>query len=96
MARKALDHTRLQMRYERLAQEANLAHQMRYTEKAKMLITKELIYSGISKNGGLSRKQVECLGLTWTPVKGWKQYMIGRHISEENAAEFVSLKDAHL
>ncbi len=43
-----------------------------------------------SRNGGITRRQFEVLGVDWPPQKGWRR---GNYTAEQ-VAEFVRLKDA--
>lgn len=54
-----------------------------------MEISKEFLSAGASAVGGYTRKQVQLLGLTWPPPKGWKNLVIGTEISDESAEEFL-------
>ncbi len=61
-------------------------------------VTRELLESGKSKNGGWSRRQLEIVGVMWPLKKGWRRQLHkkARLITESELAEFVSLKDKHL
>lgn len=59
-----------------------------------MILTREIIMRGISKNGGFSAKQLSLLNETHT--KGWLKRSIGKWVSDEVYDEFISLKNAHL
>lgn len=61
-----------------------------------MIVTRELFAAGSSEKGGFSRKQVELLGGEWPLRQGWKDALIGKEVSEENANAFVSLAGWHL
>lgn len=61
-----------------------------------MLITKELLQQGVSKNGSWSYKQLKLLGLKHPLKSGWKQKILGLEITLEAAAEFVGLQNKHL
>jgi len=56
-------------------------------------ITEEFLVSGLSMRGGYSRRQLELLGVSWPPQKGWKLTVMDRAISDEVAEEFVALSD---
>jgi len=58
-------------------------------------ITAELIAAGKSERGGLSRKQMTLLGVEWPPRSGWRQLIIGRPISDDDADEFIRLAGRH-
>lgn len=61
-----------------------------------MIVTNELLAAGSSVKGGFSRKQVELLGGEWPLRQGWKDVLIGKEVSDENAQAFVSLAGRHL
>ena len=65
-------------------------------DKKKIKITARFINSGISVNGGWSKKQLDLLGVGRTPPKGWMTLIIGKHISKNNAKKFIDLRDKHL
>lgn len=56
-------------------------------------ITEEFLASGLSARGGYSRRQLELLGVSWPPPKGWKRSVMDGIITEELAAEFVGLAE---
>jgi hypothetical protein len=57
-----------------------------------MKITKEFIESGRSEKGGWSKFQLELLGISWPPAKGWKNKVIGNELSEDLARKFLNSK----
>ena len=59
-------------------------------------VDREFLLRGKSFNGGWSKKQFKILGEDWPLEKGWWKRIIGIRISEEDAEEFLSLKDKHL
>lgn len=61
-----------------------------------MLLTETLLNEGKSDNGAWSKAQLECLGLSYPLVSGWKDRIIGSEFDEEKIGEFLSLKNAHL
>lgn len=61
-----------------------------------MIVTKQLILDGRSRNGGWSRKQVLILGLAWPLTHGWMKRVIGNPISDSDARLFLELKDKHV
>ena len=54
-----------------------------------MIITKELLDSAATENGGYTKKQLAAIGIDWPPRKGWKTEVIGKSISEEQAEIFL-------
>ena len=41
-----------------------------------MRLTKKVIESKLTKNGGYSKKQLAEWGISWPPPKGWKKKLI--------------------
>ena len=44
-------------------------------------VNKDLLALAATVNGGYTRKQLEALGITWPPPKGWKRTAVGRRIT---------------
>ena len=61
-----------------------------------MKIDRELIFRGVSRNGGWSREQLNALGVEWPPVRGWIERIEGTEIDNAHADLFIGLRDAHL
>jgi len=59
-------------------------------------VTAEFVRSGKSRNGGWSKAQLKCLGVSWAPMKGDITSSYGAFISESDYDEFLRLKDKHL
>lgn len=59
-----------------------------------MKITEKFIRQGASHNGtsGWNKRQLELLNISWPPVSGWIQALIGQEISEDKALLFIELK----
>lgn len=57
-----------------------------------MKVTKELIQRGMSDRGGSNKAQLECLGILWPPMKGWRRKVVGTEISQSKADLFIALK----
>jgi len=57
-----------------------------------MRITEELLKRGTSRNGGWNKEQLEILGVSWPPIKGWKYRIIGQNISDKDAERFLKLR----
>jgi len=55
-----------------------------------MVLTRELFYEGFSDEGGLNKKQIKLLGVSFT--KGWKQECIGKDYPEEVIKKFLALR----
>lgn len=62
---------------------------------AVVRITEEFLASGLSARGGYSRRQLELLGVSWPPPKGWKRSVMDGIITDELAAEFVGLAECN-
>lgn len=58
-----------------------------------MIITAKYINDHKTSKGGWTRKQVEALGGSWPPKRGWKREIIGNEISDSDAKIFESGKD---
>ena len=56
-----------------------------------MIVTRELIKSGQTKAGGWTKSQLEIIGVSWPPQKGWADRVCGTHISKEDADMFCNL-----
>ncbi len=59
-----------------------------------MILTREILEQGKSANGGWSKKQLQCFGVTLK--KGWMRKIIGKHFPALTIERFLSLKDRHL
>lgn len=63
-------------------------------------LTEAILSDGMSRNGGWSRKQFQCLGVKWQkrkgPKKGWKAAILGRLYPKKVIENFLALKDTHL
>jgi len=53
-----------------------------------MILTKQYINSHRTDKGGITKAQVEALGLKWTPPAGWVKRLIGTEISDQQARKF--------
>lgn len=58
-----------------------------------MKITDEFIKQGMSGNGGWNKPQLESLGVSWPPKAGWKRRLVGKEISQEQADNFLRLRN---
>ena len=58
-----------------------------------MKITESLLAAGKSIRGGWTRKQMELLGETWPPERGWREKAVGREISPDDAEKFLDFRD---
>jgi hypothetical protein len=55
-------------------------------------ITEEFIALGRSAAGGWTRVQLAALGVPWPPLKGWKATVLGKSISDGEAAAFLNVR----
>ena len=56
------------------------------------VITDELVRQGENGSGGWNREQLKIIGVGWPPRRGWIRRAIGKVISDDDAARFVSMK----
>ncbi len=61
-----------------------------------VVLTAEIFDRAASSNGGFSRAQLALFGITFPPIKGWKEQLLGTLASREVIDEFIALKDRHL
>lgn len=66
---------------------------VRMNANAKVTLTDALVKAGFSDIGGVTRKQIELLGVEYPPKAGWVKRLIGTEISLENYESFLSLKN---
>lgn len=52
------------------------------------IVTTGWIESYATPQGGWKRRQLEQLGLTWPPPKGWKDRAIGQEITDQQRRIF--------
>jgi hypothetical protein len=57
-----------------------------------MIITNEFLDENKTPNGSWRKKQLELIGISWPPQKGWKKEVIGKEISDEEAILFSKFK----
>ena len=57
-----------------------------------MIITKQFIMDNRTAKGAWTKKQIEALGITYPPTKGWIQDVIGKRITEQKSGEFIEGK----
>jgi hypothetical protein len=53
-----------------------------------MEITNEWLEQWKTPGGGYTRKQLELLGVSWPPAKGWKKSVVGAELADETAKSF--------
>jgi hypothetical protein len=61
-----------------------------------IVMTKELLEKGRSRQGGFNGPQINCLGINLFKNRGWPRRIIGQEFPEEKIKKFLALKDAHL
>lgn len=58
-----------------------------------MIISKEFIEKGLTNGIGIKAYQVKLLGGNYPLVKGWKEDLIGKYISDDTAQLYLELRD---
>ena len=58
-------------------------------------ITEEFLLSGMQSGIACNNDQYQLLGVEIPAKKGWKQSIIGKKISKENAEKYLALKGVH-
>lgn len=58
-------------------------------------INKDFIEQYMTKNGGWTKKQLELIGVSWPPIKGWKT-SLDVEISQESANEFKNISKSSI
>ena len=61
-------------------------------EKTKIILTKEIVKSARTANGGLTKHQLEAIGVTWPLTKGAIDKKIGTKITKEQLQQFMTVK----
>lgn len=56
-----------------------------------MIVTLEFIKQGERGAGGYTHRQLQLLGLNVPAAKGWKRIVLGREITEADAAEYLAI-----
>ena len=56
---------------------------------ALITLDKEKIERGVSSRSGVTKKQLEILGIEWPPQKGWKTSVIGQTVTKEDYQQFL-------
>jgi hypothetical protein len=59
-----------------------------------MRLTNDLIVAGFSDGEGVTRQQIELLGVEYPPKSGWKKRLIGTEISQEKYDFFIKLRNS--
>lgn len=61
-------------------------------ENCPMVITKEFLEQGRAENGAWTRAQLEVIGVSWPPKKGWMEAVIGTSVSSSRAEAFTAFR----
>ena len=61
-------------------------------DNTKIILTKEIIKSARTANGGLTKHQLEAIGVAWPPTKGAIDKKIGTEITKEQLQQFMMVK----
>lgn len=56
-----------------------------------MKITSSFIDKNKTKNGGWTKRQLEILGVSWPPQKGWKSKTLGLILTDFEVKEFQNI-----
>lgn len=58
------------------------------------ILTKEIIELAKTPNGGITRSQLEAVGITWPPVENWKELVEGKELTPSLLKQFLTVKYA--
>ena len=58
------------------------------------ILTKDIIELAKTPNGGITRSQLEAVGLTWPPVENWKEQAEGKELTPSMLKQFLTVKYA--
>ena len=58
----------------------------------KIILTKEIVKSAKTANGGLTKHQLEAIGIEWPLKKGSINSKIGTEITQEQLEQFLTVK----
>ena len=61
-------------------------------DNTKIILTKEIVKSARTANGGLTKHQLEAIGVTWPLTKGAIDKKIGTEITKEQLQQFMTAK----
>lgn len=59
-----------------------------------MIVTKRYLLQHRTDKGAWTRAQIEALGISWPPAKGWQDEVIGNVLTEEKRVEFEAKRPA--
>lgn len=58
-----------------------------------MKVTQEFLDKHKTKRGAYTKAQLELIGVSWPPKKGWKEKVIGRELTKQQEKEFIKAKN---
>jgi hypothetical protein len=61
-------------------------------DTTKVILTQELVDSARTANGGLTKHQLEAIGIEWPPKKGSIKSKIGTEITQEQLEQFLTVE----
>lgn len=61
-------------------------------DNTKIILTKEIVKSARTANGGLTKHQLEAIGIEWPLKKGSINSKIGTEITQEQLEQFLTVK----
>lgn len=61
-------------------------------DNTKIILTKEIVKSAKTANGGLTKHQLEAIGVAWPLTKGAIDKKIGTEITKEQLQQFMTVK----
>ena len=100
-AEKSLLRSKIYYRKERKvvrkSQKENTDHNVKTlvkerTDNTKVILTREHIKSARTANGGLTKHQLEAIGIEWPLKKGLINSKIGTEITQEQLEQFLTVK----
>ena len=100
-AEKSLLRSKIYYRKERKvvrkSQKENTDHKVKTLDKerkdnTKVILTREHIKSARTANGGLTKHQLEAIGIEWPLKKGSINSKIGTEITQEQLEQFLTIK----
>jgi hypothetical protein len=62
------------------------------TDNTKVILTREHVKSARTANGGLTKHQLEAIGIEWPLKKGSINSKIGTEITQEQLEQFLTVK----
>lgn len=87
-----LDVSEAQVTTDNESKEEKIIKLMLKTENT--ILTKDIIELAKTPNGGITRSQLEAVGLTWPPVENWKEQAEGKELTPSMLKQFLTVKYA--